>query len=706
MSLSTRLAVNVGCIAVALSACGGGGGEGGGGGGGSSGQSGIAAVVLGFPTGAAPPGFTSGQNNTGVIVQVVNQDGVTPITNATVTVNGVALTYFAANQDYEGQLNINPGATVTLRVTIGGASYTASHAQFSAYPTIVAPAAGTTWSSQNSNLVSWSGAAPFSTSSFALGVFDTNGNLQWPTSGGFLELMNTMSSYTIAANQLSAGDRLVLLGLIDVFAISGALQGSGLLLGGFNYTPITIMAGSLVLTSVSTSPASATVGVSTSKQLTATGNYADGGTRDLTTQATWSSSDTSRVAVSANGMITGVGGGTATVTAAYGGFSGSTDVTVFQPTPSPAPPLSQSVTYQIDYAHSGRATFGGNGPTFPPGAPWSTTLNGVVSYPLIADGKVFVTTNVNSSGATDGTSLYALDLVTGNAVWGPVSISGSRHSSGHTLDHGRLFVLSYNGLLRSFDAATGTLGWSTQLLNQSSFNATPTAVNGVVYVSASGQAGTVYAVDGATGNLLWTVGVTGGNDSSPTVSEDGVFVSYPCQVYKFQPLSGATLWHYAGPCSGGGGKTSVYANGELFVRDPSVDPPNQIFDAATGTLLGSFSATVIPAFSAQTGFFLVGDTLRAIDQASRNTLWTFMGDGGLVTAAIVIDNAVIIGSTTGTIYALNASNGNMLWSGTTGVPIDGPVEPNVSRPMPGLGAGEGYLVVPAGNVLTGWRLVP
>jgi hypothetical protein len=258
MSLSTRLAVNVGCIAVALSACGGGGGEGGGGGGGSSGQPGIAAVVLGFPTGAAPPGFTSGQNNTGVIVQVVNQDGVTPITNATVTVNGVALTYFAANQDYEGQLNINPSATVTLRVTIS-ASY--SLTRNSALIHDRRPCSRHDMVVIDSNLVSWSGAAPFSTSSFALGVFDTNGNLQWPTSGGFLELMNTMSSYTIAANQLSAGDRLVLLGLIDVFAISGALQGSGLLLGGFNYTPITIMAGSLVLTSVSTSPASATVGV-------------------------------------------------------------------------------------------------------------------------------------------------------------------------------------------------------------------------------------------------------------------------------------------------------------------------------------------------------------------------------------------------------------------------------------------------------------
>jgi outer membrane protein assembly factor BamB len=456
--------------------------------------------------------------------------------------------------------------------------------------------------------------------------------------------------------------------------------------------------------SVATSPAIATVGVNTSRQLAATGTYADNGTQDLTTQATWSSSDASRVAVSSTGLVTGVSPGEATVTAQFGGFSGSTVVTVFQPNPSPAPPLSQSVAYQIDYAHSGRATFGPGGPTFPPSANWSTTLNGVASYPVIADGKVFVTTNVDVSGANYGTSLYALDLATGIVAWGPISIPASFSAfSGHAFDHGRLFVINYDGLLRSFDAATGAPGWSTQLYMQNAYTAPPTAVNGIVYVSGGGR---VHAVDETTGAVLWTVGVSGGDRSAPTVSEDGVFVSYPCQVYKFEPFSGATLWHYAGPCTGGGGKTSVYANGELFVRDPSITPPNPIFDAGTGTLLGSFSAQVAPAFSQQTGFFRSVDTLRAIDQASRNTLWTFMGDGGLVTAPIVIDDAVIIGSSTGTVYALNASNGNVLWSGSAGAPIEAPDEHNVSRPITGLGAGEGYLVVPAGNVLTGWRLIP
>ena len=87
--------------------------------------------------------------------------------------------------------------------------------------------------------------------------------------------------------------------------------------------------------------------------------------------------------VSNLGVITGVAVGSATVTVQLGNLSWNTVVTVIpQPTPSPLPPLSQSVTYQIDYAHSGRATFGANGPTFPPSAHWATTLNGnSISYP-------------------------------------------------------------------------------------------------------------------------------------------------------------------------------------------------------------------------------------------------------------------------------------------------------------------------------------
>ena len=160
-------------------------------------------------------------------------------------------------------------------------------------------------------------------------------------------------------------------------------------------------------------------------QLTAQGAYADGSTRDITAQATWTSSDPSRVTVTASGVVTGIAGGDASVTAALNGFSATANAHVFVANPSPTPPLSQSVAFQIDYAHSGRATVGASGPTFPPTANWSMTLNGPVSYPIIAGGLVIVTTGTNATDPTAyGTSIYALSLTTGAIVWGPDYHSG------------------------------------------------------------------------------------------------------------------------------------------------------------------------------------------------------------------------------------------------------------------------------------------
>ena len=314
-------------------------------------------------------------------------------------------------------------------------------------------------------------------------------------------------------------------------------------------------------------------------------------------------------------------------------------------------------------------------------------------------------TNPASNGTTYGTSLYALNESNGSVVWGPVAIPGTYNRAGHAYDHGKVFVVNFDGMLRSFDAATGVAGWARQLPGQYAFSAPPTAVNGVVYVGGAGSGGTLYAVDEATGDLLWTAGVGNGDQSSPTVSNDGVFVSYPCQAYKFDPLAGTPLWHYAGPCSGGGGKTTAFAADRLYVRDPT-NLPNRIFDAATGAQVGTFSSTTIPALSGQLAFYLSNGTLSAVNLATQGTSWTFTGDGGLEIAPIVIDSVVVIGSTSGAVYALNASTGTVLWSGQAGAAILGPDEQNVSTPLVGLGAGDGYLVVPATNLIRGWRIVP
>jgi len=688
----------------ALSACGGGGGGGGGDGGGSNPQPTIVASVLSFPTGASPPGFLPTGFNTDVGLKVTAQDG-SPITTAVVKVNGTTVNYSSAAAQYLGAINVTPGAEVAVSVNVGGVAYNASGRQFSAYPTILRPTSGTTWSSGSNNLVSWSGATPDSSSRYALGVFDTSGNLVYPADGSFLILPATDNTNTISGNSISAGDRFLLVGIVDVLPVAGAAQGSALVIGGFHYAGLTLQDASSTLTGVTVTPQAVTAAPGKTVQLTAQGIYADGSTRDITAQATWTSSDPTKVTASSNGVITGVAGGDASMTAVLGAFSATAKVHVFVASPSPTPPLSQSVAFQIDYAHSGRATMGANGPTFPPTASWSMTLNGPVSYPIIAGGLVIVTTGANATDPTAyGTSLYALSLSTGTIVWGPITIPGTYEFSAAAYDHGKVFVVNFDGTVRAIDAATGSSLWTVTQPSVAYSTSAPTAVNGVIYL------GGLTALDEANGNVLWTTG-TGSGKGAPTVSSDGVFVSVPCNVFKFDPLVGTPLWHYAGGCGGGGGLTSVYANGKLYTRDYASSPSDQIFDAESGAQLGSFGPSAMPAFSSDAGFFRSTDsqtnlaTLTAVDQTSGSSLWTFQGDGNLTTAPIVIDGVVVVASSSGNVYALNASDGAVVWSGSTGTPINGPDEQNADQ-LTGLGAGEGWLVVPAGNSIVAWKIVP
>jgi outer membrane protein assembly factor BamB len=693
----------LGCLA--MCACGGGGGGGGGsagaGGGGNTSQPKIVATVVSFPTGASPQGFLPSGFNTDAGVQITAQDG-SAITTASVSVNGTTLNYSAQVGQYLAAINVAPGAQVAVSVEIAGVSYNASLKQFSAYPTILTPTSGSTWSIASDNLASWSGATPDSSSQYALGVFDTAGNLLYPSNGSFLALPGSQNSSVIPANSISLGSRLLLVGILDVVPVSGAAQGSGLAVGGFNYSGITVQEPAAALTAVAVTPQQVTVSPGKTVQVTAQGTYADGSTLDITGQATWTSSDTSKVTVSNTGVISGVAGGDADVTAALDGMSGVVHAHVFVPNPSPTPPLSQSVAFQIDYAHSGFTTVGGSGPTFPPTATWSATLNGPVSYPVIAGGLVIVTTGVNASDPTAyGTSLYALSLATGAVVWGPLTITGTYAFSAAAYDHGNIFVVNEDGTVQAFVAATGASLWTVTPPAVGPSTVAPTAVNGVIYV------GGLTALDEVDGSVIWNAG-TGGGKGAPTVSNDGVFVSVPCNVFKYDPLVGTPLWHYAGGCFGGGGVTAPYSNGKLYIRDTGSMPPDQVFDAESGAQLGSFGPSEMPAFSPTTGFFVssnetaTASTLTAIDQVSGNTLWTYQA-GYVATPPVVIDGIVVVADQTGKVYAIDATSGTLVWSGTTGTPLLGTDEQNANQ-LTGLGAGEGWLVVPAGNSIVAWKV--
>ncbi|PKA05654.1 hypothetical protein CH375_04025 [Leptospira ellisii] len=102
--------------------------------------------------------------------------------------------------------------------------------------------------------------------------------------------------------------------------------------GGIQSSNTTVTVTAAVLNSIEISPANFSMAKGNTKQFTATGVYSDTTTLDVTTQVTWTSSDTSKATVSnANGMegiATGAGTGSATINATLGGISGSTTLTI------------------------------------------------------------------------------------------------------------------------------------------------------------------------------------------------------------------------------------------------------------------------------------------------------------------------------------------------------------------------------------------
>jgi outer membrane protein assembly factor BamB len=67
-----------------------------------------------------------------------------------------------------------------------------------------------------------------------------------------------------------------------------------------------------------------------------------------------------------------------------------------------------------------------------------------------------------------------------------------------------------------------------------------------------------------------------------------------------------------------------------------------------------------------------------------------------------VGGTVYEGSSSGMLYGLSIKTGAVAWSTNVGSGIPAPDEQNVAQPLTGLGAGQGLLVVPAGDQLSAY----
>ena len=231
-----------------------------------------------------------------------------------------------------------------------------------------------------------------------------------------------LSSDSTVASVSNAGVATgVATGVVTVSAHSGAFSGSATL---------TVGSAGTNLTSITLSPVNASIPINTTLQLTATGNYSDGSTRDLTALVSWSSAAISKATVDVAGLVQAVAAGTSSITATLGSVSQSTNVTVTAPTINSISVTPEDLTLPIGISQQYIASAiysDGSIEDLVSGVTWSSSTTSVATIDanglatIIAAGSTTITATVGAF--TDTTTITVVPAHLTSITLSPASVS-------------------------------------------------------------------------------------------------------------------------------------------------------------------------------------------------------------------------------------------------------------------------------------------
>ncbi len=289
---------------------------------------------------------------------------------------------------------------------------------------------------------------------------------------------------------------------------AGMTSISASLLGRTGTASLTVTAMGLVtLQSIVVAPANATISVGSTRQYTATGNYSDGSTQNLTNQVNWASTNNAIATVSnaftSKGIVSGVAAGTTSVTATLMAIVGSTPLTVSNATLSsiavtPATP-GLPVGFKLPFKATGTYSDGST-QDITNNVTWASVTTAVATISNAAGSKGVasgVRVGTSSLSATLGVVSGSTVLTVNNATLTAIEVTPS------SLSLARLMTrqLAAMGLFSNGTTLdiTAQVTWSSsrQFVAQVS-------LSGVVTAFTSGDA----VITAARGNLNDTCAVT------------------------------------------------------------------------------------------------------------------------------------------------------------------------------------------------------
>ncbi len=273
------------------------------------------------------------------------------------------------------------------------------------------------------------------------------------------------------------------------------------------------------------------------------------------------------------------------------------------------------------------------------------------SSPAVANGKVYF-------GSGDG-GVYAVDAASGILQW-KFTTGDVVHASPAVVG-GTVYIGGWDGVFYALDAESGVQKWAFQAgvdpvyHNQVGFQSSPAVVDGTVYVGC--RDAHVYALDAATGRKKWDYPTSKSWVNGTPAVRDGVIYVGTSDSSRFMALdakTGRLRWNFDA-------KSYIFSSaalaGDLAFFGTHSGRLHAV-DTKTGTLAWQFQTEA----SKQDPL----NVLNADGSLNRESFTPVFGDfqdmyvdfyryisiGAIMSSPVVDEGVVYVGSTDGTLYAL------------------------------------------------------
>ncbi len=321
---------------------------------------------------------------------------------------------------------------------------------------------------------------------------------------------------------------------------------------------------------------------------------------------------------------------------------------------------SSASTFQFDAERTGNFTDIG---PYRSDLLWKANLTALVDgSPVVWGGKIYVSNWYGWGSWNPG--LYSIDAETGEIVWVNGNITGA---STPAVYGGTVFIGSLAGKLYAVNATTGQIIWEKQLeMNPEWWGITssPLVYNGTLYITTFSD-GKLHALD-LNGNELWniTTGKRISQYSSPSAHSGMIF---------FAGNSSSNMLYAVDE---GGNVIWTFPADSKIMNTPTVGN-EMIFFATEKRLYGlsldgnetwsvPFNGTISSPALAY-GRVYIGSAdgkLYCFNASTGEKLWEFSANGRIYNSPAVADGAVYFATNVpnGTVYAVDAMNGSLLWT--------------------------------------------